>query len=225
MTAKAYLVLKQPTDQGGGAQISRLEFQFNPTQFSISKSASWNNEPVKDAQQTSMPHFTGAGPKTMTVDIFLDATDRQDKDLSQPIKTLFNCCTPVAATISRNHPSPPFVLFGWGTTMQFEAFVRSVSVSYLMFKPDGTPLRVKATVSLEEIPREAGSQNPTSGALATTSTHTLVEGDSLASIAYAEYGDPNLWRAVAEANKIDDPMRIRVGTTLLLPTNETTGPE
>jgi nucleoid-associated protein YgaU len=44
-----------------------------------------------------------------------------------------------------------------------------------------------------------------------------VEGDTLASIAFQEYEDPTKWRAVAEANKIDDPMRIKPGTVLTVP--------
>jgi nucleoid-associated protein YgaU len=47
--------------------------------------------------------------------------------------------------------------------------------------------------------------------------HVLVEGDTLAGIAYNEYGNPSLWRAVAAANGIDDPMRLRSGTSVLLP--------
>ena len=45
----------------------------------------------------------------------------------------------------------------------------------------------------------------------------LVEGDTLAGIAYREYGDPSLWRAVAAANGIDDPMHLRPGSSVLLP--------
>jgi nucleoid-associated protein YgaU len=51
--------------------------------------------------------------------------------------------------------------------------------------------------------------------------HELVAGDTLAGIAYVEYGNPNLWRAVAELNGIDDPMRLRPGQRLMLPTVET----
>jgi nucleoid-associated protein YgaU len=53
--------------------------------------------------------------------------------------------------------------------------------------------------------------------------HTVVAGDSLPSIAYREYGDPEIWRVVAEANDIDDPLRLRAGTTLLLPAAEEVG--
>ena len=35
--------------------------------------------------------------------------------------------------------------------------------------------------------------------------------------AYVEYGDPNGWRRLADANAIDDPLRIRDGTVLHVP--------
>jgi nucleoid-associated protein YgaU len=51
----------------------------------------------------------------------------------------------------------------------------------------------------------------------------MVEGDSLASVAYAEYGDPAMWRSIAAYNEIDDPIRYGAhgaGTTLILPAPE-----
>jgi nucleoid-associated protein YgaU len=45
----------------------------------------------------------------------------------------------------------------------------------------------------------------------------VVAGDSLASIAYAEYGDAGSWRRLAEANDIDDPLRVRDGAVLHIP--------
>ena len=47
--------------------------------------------------------------------------------------------------------------------------------------------------------------------------HKVISGDSLASIAYREYGDPSMWRPLAAANNIDDPIRLPVGTTLIVP--------
>ena len=35
---------------------------------------------------------------------------------------------------------------------------------------------------------------------------------------YREYGDATMWRPLATFNRIDDPLRVRLGTTLLLPT-------
>ena len=37
----------------------------------------------------------------------------------------------------------------------------------------------------------------------------MLSGDRLASIATSEYGDPGNWRAIADANGIDDPFQVR----------------
>jgi nucleoid-associated protein YgaU len=46
---------------------------------------------------------------------------------------------------------------------------------------------------------------------------TLRRGQTLASIAAAEYHDARCWRQIAEANGIDDPLALQPGTLLMLP--------
>jgi nucleoid-associated protein YgaU len=86
-----------------------------------------------------------------------------------------------------------------------------------MFRLDGTPVRAKVSISFEETPMSAAKQNPTSGGQPGRRTHLVTMGDSLASLAYREYGDPGLWRAIAAANGIDDPSRLHPGMSLLIP--------
>ena len=43
------------------------------------------------------------------------------------------------------------------------------------------------------------------------------DGDSLASIAFHHYRDPTRWRAIAEANGIDDPLHLKRGSVLSIP--------
>lgn len=217
---KAYLTLIQPSTGGGGGELGRVDFQFNPKEYAISKSANWESKSAKGAKKTTMPEFKGAEPRSMTVEVFLDGTDPSSGAIGEKIEKLFSCCTPLGESVGKNKPSPPFVQFGWGTTTGFTAFVKQVQVKYTLFKPDGTPLRATASLTLQEIPRDKAKQNPTSGGTATMRAHSVVEGDSLHSIAYREYGDPGLWRALAEANGIDDPLRLRVGTRLMVPAEE-----
>src|SRR5438067_92339 len=60
-------------------------------------------------------------------------------------------------------------------------------------------------------------ENPTSGAILGRSSRLVGDGDSLHSIAFQEYGDPTLWRALALFNEVDDPLRVPPGTSLLIP--------
>ncbi|HEY8545539.1 MAG TPA: LysM peptidoglycan-binding domain-containing protein, partial [Acidimicrobiales bacterium] len=91
------------------------------------------------------------------------------------------------------------------------------AVRYTMFRGQGTPVRATVTVAMKELPIAPARQNPTSGGRSGHRTHRLVAGDTLASIAYAEYGDATRWRLLAEANGIDDPLRVREGAVLHVP--------
>ena len=36
-------------------------------------------------------------------------------------------------------------------------------------------------------------------------------------MAYTAYGDPGLWRVIAHANNIDDPLEVETGRDLIIP--------
>jgi nucleoid-associated protein YgaU len=204
---------------GGSVPIkgkTEIEFSFNPKEYSIQKSAEWSRTATNSASKASSPEFKGSGPRSLTLELFLDKSIAR-KDVSQDVETLFACLTPYPPTLTSKKPSPPFVRFGWGKTIQFTAFLKSVSAKYTLFNQDGTPLRAVCTVTLEELPEDVSKQNPTSGGLTSLREHTVVAGDTLHSIAYEEYGHPTLWRVVAEANDVDDPLRLPPGTRLRIP--------
>lgn len=214
-------VYEPPTGSGTspGGQIGEIKFQFNPNQLSLTKSASWVRNPARAAPSSGMPEFTGAEPRRLDLEIFLDATSKHDRSVQNGVERLLKCCVPTQPSIRADRPSPPWVRFQWGTfkTVLFTAFVSQVSATYTLFTSGGAPLRATCNVSLEEIGGETAGQNPTSGALSAQRVHRVVAGDSLASLAWREYGEPAAWRAIAEANRIDDPMRLLPGVELLLP--------
>lgn len=49
------------------------------------------------------------------------------------------------------------------------------------------------------------------------SEYVIQSGDSLASIAQEVYGDPTLWREIAQANDLSEPYALSVGDTLDIP--------
>jgi hypothetical protein len=160
--------------------------------------------------------WRGGGPRTMSVNVLLDASLSSNGGIQPDVDLLFACCQPTMMSLMMQMPSPPFVIFGWGLTIGFLAYMKSVSAEYTLFRPDGTPLRASASLTMEEIPIQVPMQNPTSGG-AVRRTRTVVAGDTLQSISRTEYGKPTMWRAIAHANGIEDPLRLQPGTTLLIP--------
>jgi hypothetical protein len=222
---KAYLEVVGELGPGKGGNTefipkagARKEFLFNPKEYSITKSTRAPRATSASAQGSSQPQFTGPEPQSMSIEMFLDATEDPGTDLVKDyVSFLMESCSATKASVDSRQPSLPIVVFGWGTTTSFQAYIKQVSVKYTMFRQDGTPVRATCTVQMEEVPDPEKGQNPTSGGKAAHRSHTLVAGDSLASVSWNEYRDPTLWRAIAERNGIDDPTRMSTGKQLLMP--------
>jgi nucleoid-associated protein YgaU len=195
-----------------------IVFSYNPEGYTVVTQANWKKSP-QPATNGPQPQFQGVSPPTLDVKILLDAFAVPPVPPSVVIDQLKLLVLPTELSMGMGSSSAPTVMFGWGPNIIMDqAIVTKVSVAYERFLL-GVPVRATATVHLEAVPLPAplGPTNPTSGGLTTRKTRTLVEGDTLASIAYQEYRDPNKWRALAEANNIDDPMRIKEGKVLIVP--------
>jgi hypothetical protein len=199
-----------------GGSKGKIAFQFNPKEVSITKSAKWERKPAK-GKTAGHTEFSGAEPCKMTLELFFDATMNGAVDVVKSVDDLFACCVAPEGAKQGEKSVPNLVVFNWGNVKSFAAYVSQVQAKFTRFAADGVPIRAVCTVNLEEIDITIPKQNPTSGTPHADSVHTMVAGDSLALVAYAEYGDPLLWRALAEYNGIDDPMRIARGTRVLLP--------
>jgi nucleoid-associated protein YgaU len=222
---KAELKLYDPTPSGGGGgapgkKRGSVPFQFNPKEVTIQKSAKWERKTAKGAKKAGPPEFSGSEPCKLTVEMFFDTSGKHDGTVVEAVEKLFSCCVPTEDSLGKKKPTPPLVVLHWGKVVSFPAFVTSVSAKYTLFSPDGVPIRALCSVALEEMPNEPWRQNPTSGGQSVRRSHTMIEGDTLASVAYAEYGDPTLWRPLAAYNGIDDPIRFGAGAVLVLPSPE-----
>lgn len=208
---KAYLELEEWTAAAAGGAPRRIEFQFNPSEFSVNQGARWIEVDGSEASE-----YVGPRSQRMTVGMFLDATHDPDGDVSADVETLLAACHPTPSSTSKSQPLPPRVRFGWDR-VHFEGYVSDVDVHYQLFHPDGRPVRAQCTIEMQEIDRPPARQNPTSGTHTIHHTVEVLAGDTLAGVAYREYGDPTRWRAIAELNGIDDPLRLPPGKALLIP--------
>jgi nucleoid-associated protein YgaU len=117
--------------------------------------------------------------------------------------------------------APPFVTFKWGSIESPKMVGSSLSIRFVMFRPNGEPSRALVDLELTQSEKATEGQNPTTRAIAGLKVHTVTDGDSLQSVAYENYGDATRWRTIAQANGIDNPLALRRGTQLSVPTLET----
>ncbi len=198
---------------------------FNPTDYTVSKANQWS-----DGRQLSdefpQREFVGGDPRELRMTLLFDAADTDNDDVAGVTDQLFSMLEVQPDVESgKKTARPPTVTFSWGQVSSFTAVATSLRVRYTLFDVDGTPLRAVAEVVLTQVEKVVGAgggarQNPTTSGIAGLRMHTVRDGDSLQSIAYAMYGDHTRWRPIAEANGIDDPLALRRGRTLTVPRAE-----
>ncbi len=100
----------------------------------------------------------------------------------------------------------------------FRCVLESVKQKFTLFSPDGGPLRATLTVSLREY-RTFNDQFDQIAPASPDRTHSHVtsQSDWLSSIANTYYETPDNWRAIADANNIEDPRRLAIGSILTIP--------
>ena len=113
--------------------------------------------------------------------------------------------------------APPVCLFVWGAFI-FPCIIERVNKRFTMFLPEGIPVGATLSVTLKEYKEyETQLQEAARQSADRTKTWRIKEGDSLWFIAAKEYGDPGLWRPIAEANNIDNPRILESGVELIIP--------
>jgi nucleoid-associated protein YgaU len=195
---------------GGGAA---LVLPYNPETLEVSASADYRDITTEDGVPGKQ--YMGRSSRTTTVEARLDARVLT-RPVADTVQQVFSWLGATPGSRSRGAPTPPLLALSWGKQW-FDACLTSAGVRYTMFATDGAPTRAVLTLGLTEVELPEKRQNPTSGSVVGRRSHHVVAGDSLHSIATAEYGDPKRWRDLAVANRIDDPMVLRPGTRVLLP--------
>jgi nucleoid-associated protein YgaU len=207
---KAFLLIEDGT---------KLPCIFNPKDFSVTKSNSWSTKEVP-SQSAVTPTFGGGQPQELTLALLFDATLLTPKmSVTQVTVALFKSMKASKKEPGKSKLRPPTLKFEWGA-FSFLGVTKSLTVQYQLFRENGEPIRadVKLTLMQWDVLGAAWKgQNPTTRSAGGLGAHIVRDGDSLPSIAYRLYGDPTLWRPIAEANGIDDPLSLRSGLTLSVP--------
>lgn len=205
----------------GEPEVMELRFLFNPSEYTITKGATWNRPQSSGAKSATKPQFGGANPQTVQMEIFFDDYEQNEGNVAADVATLLEWTKPTKASVNKKKPEPPILTFEWGgneALAAFNGYLKAVSIKYSMFDGSGKVLRATANVTLEEVPIEVKRTNPSSGGPSGRGRYVLGDGESLHSIAFREFGDAALWRGLAAFNGIDDPLRVPVGTSVLIPT-------
>ncbi|MFP2900086.1 LysM peptidoglycan-binding domain-containing protein [Corallococcus sp. 4LFB] len=107
---------------------------------------------------------------------------------------------------------PPLCELWWGGYRLIRGVLVSLSQDFTAFLPNGTPVRATLGCTFQEAEpyRELHSAD-------LLKRRVVRAGDTLTQIAHEEYGDLSLWRRIAQANGIDNPLALKPGMSLTIP--------
>jgi len=198
-----------------------IPVQFNPPEYTISKGAQIAEIAIPGIDAPIL-QFVRGQTRTLALELFFDTTRIGSSDL----KVLdVRIMTDLVAELARIQPkthAPPRVRIIWGMGLSFRAIVDSVQQKFTLFNPAGIPVRATLTVSfkeyktLEEQLKELNLQSSDH-----TKRRVIKQRDTLARIAYEEYGDPAKWPLIADhagnRGRLADLRHLVPGTEIAIP--------
>ncbi|MEO8938424.1 MAG: hypothetical protein ABI277_02190 [Burkholderiaceae bacterium] len=192
---------------------------FNPNRLTFSKSANWSSQPAAQ-RDTPELQFTNSDPRTLSIDLLFDTYDRPGKtkddvrDITNPLLSL----TTVEGHGEDKH-RPPVCRLMWDRAgLIFQGVVQSIEQTFTLFMDNGLPVRASIRCTFKEWrtnDEDQRRQNKKSADL--VKSRVLKRGDTLAAIAADEYRDPRLWRPIAIASGIEDPLELAPGIQIRVP--------
>lgn len=196
-----------------------IEVEFNPAEYNLSNGIQYSEKSIPGLDGPIGQYIAG-NSTTLNVTLMfntynpptLENPTEGGKDVTGYTKQIADL-TLIDGKLHR----VPKVTFSWGS-IQFTGIVTEVKENYTMFLADGKPVRAKVDVTFKSVynvkndKRVSPLESPDR-----TKVKTVMQGDSLWSIAAKEYEDPEKWKVIAKENGILNPLDIYPGQILKLP--------
>lgn len=201
-------------DYAESSLIDRFEAYVNPSEITLAYEMEYDSAQGSGTTGSRMD-FKKVKPGDLSLSFFLDGTGANGVkiDVQEQVEK-FQTLTGYNGDIHR----PNYLKVAWGTMQVKRCVLKSASIAYKLFKPDGTPLRatIAATFvdAVEDQTRVALAQDSSPDL---THLRVLRAGDTLAALCQQIYGDPALYLKVARANNLDGVRHLPAGTRVRFP--------
>jgi nucleoid-associated protein YgaU len=200
---------------------TKIPVMFNPEDYTVNREINYAQAAIPGLSGPVL-QFVNGNMQTLEMELFLDTYEEHkvnNRVLNNPhddVRSMTSQITNLMNIDPTTH-APPVLLFTWAS-LSFTCVLARASQKFIMFLPDGTPVRARLQVvfnefrnvdtEAKEVKRETSDY---------TKRYTVNQGETLSGIAAASYGDPALWRVIALANSIDRPRPLAAGEALILP--------
>jgi Contractile injection system tube protein len=197
-----------------GQPISQFVAYVNPSEIALSYEIDYDSAQGSGTTGSRMT-FKSIKPGDTTLTFYIDGTGANGNPVDVQGKIdEFQTATGYNGDIHR----PNYLKVMWGTLQVKRCVLKSATITYKMFQPDGVPLRAIIaavfTDNSDDKTRVAMAQDQSPDL---THVRLIKAGDNLPTLCFQIYGDPSYYLEVAAANGLDNFRNIVPGTTLIFP--------
>jgi hypothetical protein len=191
---------------------------FNPEEYTLAKDVNYAQQ-SPFGRRSPILQFVAGNLQTLEMELLLDTYEA-----GGDVRELTGKVTGLMEIQPATHV-PPVLLFSWGSLV-FRCVLARVTQRFVMFRPDGVPVRARLQVTFDEYdpvdlePREIKRETADHA-----TTRVAGAGETVSSIAANAYGDAALWRPIAIRNGLDDPLGLSPGDELVIPALPFTDPQ
>jgi hypothetical protein len=199
----------------GKKKKEKIPVLFNPNEYSIESGNQYASATITGLAEP-VAQFISGNAQTLSMELFFDTSE-----VLTDVREHTDKVTGLLDVDSELH-APPLCRFVWGPREKgggnFEGLVEKVTQKFTMFSTTGVPVRATLNVTFRScmsITDQFKKISPNSADR--TKQQVLNQGEQLWEIAEKEYQDPGEWRAIAQANNIDNPRLPAYGGTIVIP--------
>lgn len=189
---------------------------INPDSLKWSRSIEYNEKQAPDSSSASQK-YKSTPSESLSFDIVIDCVgvvDSKRVDLNAEITQLENIVYTYNGSIHR----PNFVKVQWGKGIIFKGVLKSFETSYSLFRPDGSPLRAKVSLSFSEyISPDQVAKTDQDKSPDVTHLVPVIEGDTLPGLCQSVWDDSSYYVQVARYNCLNKFRNLKGVDDLLFP--------
>lgn len=209
------LTIRAYSDPKFNQYVGIYTVQVNPESYSCQHTTQYSPESSTETAGCLIKYVT-LNPQTISFEFLLDATGVIMPNITS-VSDEIEKFKKLTYSFNGDIHSPNYLKLVWGK-LQFKCRLTGLDIEYLLFSPNGAPLRAKLKVSFleylseEELARRANKSSPD-----LTHAKIVSDGDTLPLMCHRIYGDSKYYLAVARHNRLIDFRRLTPGAEIHFP--------
>lgn len=214
------IVIRPFLDQKQGQSAGEdFTIPVNPESYSQAYKVELKEKPA-GGNQGSAPEYKFTSPEELKLDFTLDNTGTIEGNVYEgtPVPKQVEKLLATVYKMKGEAHRPSILKIQWGSFFTFDCVLSSLDINYVLFRPNGEPLRAKVSATFKQYTEpqiRSRQENKKSPDL--TRVIRVADGDTLPNLSFKSYGTPKYYPQVAYANKLMSIRTLRTGDDLVFP--------